>query len=256
MVTTLLIALASLAGAAQGAAVQAPPLRPLQIAAPRTNPAPSGRPSDPIRVVYDVRPPVDLKLPSHVYTDGPSIAVTNFEWVPYLSIRKWPSGCEEIPRDTGTNAVDVVADAFTDAWDWASTAYGDIQNAVVDLAHSLLPFVPREILNIAMQSAMMAAGLPPSIPNLDQLMDAGSDYLVESLASQIPVPASDQLAGLTVDQFKSQAEKASREAVRAGAARARDELSGKNVKYCQQWTRYPFAKVTIRNTGQEDYHDI
>jgi Quinohemoprotein amine dehydrogenase, alpha subunit domain III len=221
-----------------------------------SNPSPSGRPSQLLRIVYGTRPRQDLKLPKDTYTDGPSIAVTKFEWVPYLRIDRWPSGCEDIPRDTGTNALDVVGDAFSDAWDWASKTYANVQSAVVDIAQKILPMVPRSWLNIAMQGAMMAAGLPPSIPNLDQVMDAGSDYLVETLASQIPVPASDQLAGLTVEQFKSKAEDASRQAIRAGAQQARDALSGKDVKYCQQWVRYPFAKITIRNTGHEDYHDV
>ncbi len=220
------------------------------------DPTPVGRPSDPIRLVYGTAPQPELHLPNVTTVPGPSIAVTRFEWVPDLRIKNWPSGCEPIPRDTGTGGIEALGEALVSAWDWASHTYAAVENAVVDVAHTLLPFVPKSVLNVAMQAAMAAAGIPPNIPNLDQLMHAGADYLAESVAAQIPVPGSDALAGLTVQEFKDQAREAARKAILAGAEKARDELSGKNVKYCREWERWPSINLTIRNTGDRDYEDV
>ena len=217
---------------------------------------PVGRPSDPIRLVYGTAPAPELHLPNVTTVPGPSIAVTRFEWVPDLRIKNWPSGCEPIPRDTGTGGIEALGEALVSAWDWASHTYAAVENAVVDVAHTLLPFVPKSVLNVAMQAAMAAAGIPPNIPNLDQLMHAGADYLAESVAAEIPVPGSDALAGLTVEEFKDQAREAARKAILAGAEKARDELSGKDVKYCREWERWPSINLTIRNTGDRDYEDV
>jgi hypothetical protein len=221
-----------------------------------SDPTPVGRPSGLIRIVYGSVPAVTFNTPPTYSTPRPSIAVTNFKWVPWVRIDNWPHDCEPIPRDTGKSGFEVVGDALLDIWDWASTAYGDIQNAVVNAAHFILPMIPKEVLNVALQGAMMAAGLPPSIPNLDQLMNDGAGYLAESVAAEIPVPASSELAGMTVEAFKAKAQDAARQAILAGAAEARKALSGSGVKYCQQWESFPVFEVTIRDTGHDDYADV
>ena len=217
---------------------------------------PVGRPSDAIAIIYGDPPALHFKEPPVYSTPAPAIAIVNFKWVPWVRIDNWPGGCEGIPRDTGTGGLDVVGETLLDIWNWASTAYGDIQNAVVNVAHLILPMIPKEVLSGALQIAMVAAGLPPSIPNLDQLMNDGAGYLAESVASQIPVPASNELAGMTVEAFKTKARDAAKQAIMAGAAEARKALSGSGIKYCQQWESWPLVEITVRNTGHDDYTDV
>ena len=220
------------------------------------DPTPVGRPSDTIGLVYGEPPPITFHQPPVYSTPAPSIAIANFKWIPWVRIDNWPHDCKAIPRDTGKGGLDVVGDALVSIWDWASTAYGDIQNTVVNAAHFILPMIPKEVLSGALQVAMVAAGLPPSIPNLDQLMNDGAGYLAESVASQIPVPGSNELAGMTVEAFKAKAQDAAKQAILAGAAEARKALSGSGVTYCEQWESWPLFEVTIRDTGKEDYADF
>ena len=146
--------------------------------------------------------------------------------------------------------------AFGDVWDWASHTYAQLESVVVKIAHTVLPMVPESVLNVGLQVAMTAAGLPPSIPNLGELMNAGSDYLVEQVADQIPVPGANELAGMTVDQFKDKAKDAARQAVAAGVKQAQDAASGKDVKYCENWERLPYIELTVRNTSGTDATDV
>lgn len=219
------------------------------------DPTPVGRSSNAIELIYGSAPTLQSFPRSHL-KPGPAIEIGDFRWNPQIDIDKWPRGCEDIPSDSDESLWDVVSDAVASAWNWFATAYQDVQNTVVDVAHMVLPIVPKEVLSVALQSAMAAAGLPPSIPNLDRLMNEGADYLGNALASQIPVPAAGALGRMTQEAFEAEARAAAKKAILAGAEQARRALSGAGVKYCRQWTSLPWFTITVRNSGREDLHDI
>lgn len=52
-------------------------------------------------------------------------------------------------------------------------------------------------------TALVAAGIPPSLPNFDQLTDDGLDYLAEQAVEQSPVPIPPELHDQAKDAFKA-----------------------------------------------------
>src|SRR5690606_29426690 len=131
------------------------------------------------------------------------LRLVSFRFQPAVSIDRWPSGCKDIPRDEGRDAGDVISDipdAAVDLVNWASEAYADLKQMAVSLVGTLLPFVPESVIEVALDSALAAAGIPPSIPNFDQLMSGGADYLATQMVEQMPVPASGVLADMAYEQ--------------------------------------------------------
>jgi hypothetical protein len=83
---------------------------------------------------------------------------------------------------------DFVAGAIS----WVSETFDDIKNAVVDLAAQALDALPfiecddtcKFLLKQGLNAGLMALGIPPDIPNLEQLTDQGMDYLIEAAAAE------------------------------------------------------------------------
>ena len=86
---------------------------------------------------------------------------------------------------------------FSGAWNWASDAYQWAKDQVIELA-SILTFdlIPRDVFVFALDAAMASMGIPPDIPNLDQLMKEGVDGLAKEMAkaAMTQIPAADLAA--------------------------------------------------------------
>jgi hypothetical protein len=88
--------------------------------------------------------------------------------------------------------------AFADVVNYASKLWEEIQDAVVDVAASAVDEVGivdcgkgstcRGALETGLEIGLAAMGVPPSLPNFDELMDQGLDYLAAEVASQTGVP--------------------------------------------------------------------
>jgi len=93
-----------------------------------------------------------------------------------------------------TGAVDALADLVN----YTSKLWEEIQDAVVDAAASAVNQVGivdcgpgsdcRAALETGLEVGLAAMGVPPSLPNFDDLMDQGFDYLAAEVASQAGVP--------------------------------------------------------------------
>ncbi|MBB1062181.1 hypothetical protein [Marilutibacter spongiae] len=138
--------------------------------------------------------------------------------------------------------------ALVDLVNWASAAYADLKQMVVSLVASLLPFVPDSAVSFALDAAMAAVGLPPSIPNVDELMEGGADYLAVQMAAQILTPASGPLAGMAArearDRIREQTRKALLEAAHDIARKRADATT-----WCMRRITEPYFEVT-ENRGQ------
>ena len=93
-----------------------------------------------------------------------------------------------------------VIDAFGDLVNYASKLWEEIQdgvvNAVADALNSLEIFncdeACRALLEVGLEIGLAAMGVPPSLPNFEELTDQGLEYLADQAAAQfapgVPVP--------------------------------------------------------------------
>ncbi len=113
--------------------------------------------------------------------------------------------CFGPPKSDGGGILDDIGDAFgdlvgdiVDAVEWAvnkaaalyeeikSAAVGLVANAIADLTGC--EEICRAALELGMEIALTSMGMPPSLPDFDQLMDQGLDYVAAELAAQVGVP--------------------------------------------------------------------
>lgn len=113
------------------------------------------------------------------------------------------SGFEEFVDSLGG-----LASFLADAVDWASKAFDTIKNALIDIVCDCLGEWARGPAMAALELGMAALGIPPSLPNFDELCSMGADYLETVVAEQVPGLPPDA-AKAAIDGFVSAAKRAS-----------------------------------------------
>ena len=219
-----------------------------------------GKPSLPLQLIMaeEPDPDTDMSTFNTVSSQRFDIRLVEFRYVPTVRIEQWPRGCTPIPRDEGKDALDVISEApgaVVDLVNWASDAYRDIKEIAVSVVAALLPFVPESVISIALDAAMAAAGVPPSIPNVDQLMSGGADYLATQMAEQIPIPASGALAEMAVGEAREEIRQRTRQALLETADKLAEQQR-RESKWCRSYTSEPYFEITIRNAGPNAADDF
>lgn len=139
-----------------------------------------------------------------------------------------------------------VVDWVTDAVNWVSKAYDSIQKTAVDAACSVAGEKYRGAFEMGLNIGMAAMGVPPAIPNFDELTEMGTDYLVEM--------AVEQATGVGVDPAIA------REAAERGVDALQKELEhhtnggGSGAWYKPDpdyYYRPAYMNVEIRNNNKE-----
>lgn len=101
------------------------------------------------------------------------------------------------------DAISSVVDFFSGAVDWVAEAYEWVKARAVDAACAALPGVPREWIEAGLDAGLASMGIPPSLPNFDELTSMGKDYLVATVAEQAGIPP--EIAGKAVDELVKKA---------------------------------------------------
>jgi hypothetical protein len=222
----------------------------------------AGQPSNVIRVYDKSTPPMDPKFQIKIdagqwyVKPGAPIRMTRFESVPYRYVDEWPPGCEHYRGGGQQTPWGWAAGAVKDAFDWTSQAYDDAQNYVVTGVVTIFPFVPRSVAKTALQAALASAGIPPSIPNLNQMLTHGSDYLAGQMVDQLAaeVPAGSELAQLGKEELRKRIQEKARDAIMETARNIREP--GADSKYCVGKEYPPFLKITVQNASTQTCTDV
>ena len=146
--------------------------------------------------------PVRLSLAFEPFRAAASDA--HYRYVVTRDFMMWKKGQKIKLEPKSDNWLDDVGDALGDVGDfigdsanWVSHAWNDVKAFAVDTVADRLPGCDdkcRMALAAGLEAGLAAMGVPPSIPNFDQLSQAGKGYLVQTLAEQasqttgVPVP--------------------------------------------------------------------
>lgn len=118
---------------------------------------------------------------------------------------------------------DGVVSFFEDIWKAVSTivnqvsaAYNNLKAGLIDFVANLCPFPELQgafklALEGLVNGGLMAMGLPPSLPNFDDLTNMSVDYLAEVALTEAGIPAgeiTDELVNEVTGQMKNEIEKA------------------------------------------------
>ncbi len=80
-------------------------------------------------------------------------------------------------------------DFVSGAVSWVAETFDDLKNLAVQFAAALIPGcnqICRDALKAGLEIGLTALGVPPELPNLDQLVDEGLGYLVEAAVQELP----------------------------------------------------------------------
>ena len=147
--------------------------------------------------------------------------------------------CPPAPKEKSW--YEAVIDFALDAVNWVSTAYNDLKSSVISIVSKFVPdaLCGKKCLGTLLDAGLAALGLPPSIPNFDQLMNEGLDYLASQAAGQLGIPQSvydsidPSLTGIALqvalteaeDIWKNEAEKQIKDGLKQGLEAAQYSLS-------------------------------
>ena len=110
------------------------------------------------------------------------------------------------------SAWDAVSGFFSDLTDfaaelvnWVSTAYADMKGGIISFVADNMPLVPDEFrdelkkaIEVMVDSGLASVGIPPSLPNFDELTNMGADYLASVALESAGIPANE----ITKDMVK------------------------------------------------------
>ncbi len=213
-----------------------------------------GKPTTALPVFWKKLPPNGLVF--HGADEEFALKLTSFEFIPHLLIHNWPKGCKPIPDDDGKTSWEVIQDApgfINDVINWVSETYASIKSSVITWAARMIPLVDEQMVAFALDAALAAAGIPPSLPNLDQLMSGGADYLAMQVANQIPIPAGGVLAEMAADEARKEIRNRTRKALLEAADEAK-KIKAAKVVYCQLYSEMPYLIIKIRNQSSKKSH--
>ena len=135
--------------------------------------------------------PLEAKFRCYVVTETTTLYKGTVTEITY------PQGKEFCPpKPKNKEWYEVAAEAFVDfvtgAVNWASEAFDDLKGAVVDFVAQNVPgltiICPKTCLSAVLDAGLVALGVPPSLPNFDELMEQGFDYLAQQAVSEIGIP--------------------------------------------------------------------
>ena len=137
------------------------------------------------------------------------------------------------PKPKEPSFLEAVVNFVVDAVNWVANTYQKLKDEVIDLVSQFVPaaLCDKSCLGTLLDAGLMALGIPPSLPNFDQLMDQGLDYLASAAVEQIGVPKAlqDMAAGpakdLAIEQFKKTAEDQIKAGIKAGIEEMQKSLS-------------------------------
>jgi hypothetical protein len=122
---------------------------------------------------------------------------------PLCPMKYTPPGVDSSALEDLWEGIGAFPGALKDAWNLIVDGFNQIKSGLVDEAARLIDALPglscndacRAGLKTGLEMAIAAyTGIPPSLPNFDELMDKGIDYAIELAAAEAGVPCSGQCA--------------------------------------------------------------
>jgi hypothetical protein len=239
-----------------------------------------GQPSNIVRVLYGAVAPGQSKSPFiGLQVTAFNVELASFEYRPYQLIERWPPGCKDIPTDQRRTGFDAALHALEEVWNFASEAYQWVKSRAVDLAGTLTAgIIPRQYLEVALDGALVAVGIPPDVPNFGEMMRSGVDGIAKEMAKGVvdQLPASQlaptlgnlaadvavaQAEKMTTDELKRRIEqeiqKRSRDALLTAATEIDAQIASQaSDMYCRVKVVPPIYRGMIRNTGNRTAEDV
>lgn len=136
---------------------------------------------------------------------GPYQVGTKLDFTPHPQDKSWWEEITDAISDFFGDLVGFVGDLTN----WISSTYNNLKTGLVKFIAQNLPLVPdslRDELQTALEGlvdyGLASIGIPPTLPNFDDLTNMGTDYLATVAMEAAGIPANDYLKDGLVDLSK------------------------------------------------------
>lgn len=130
---------------------------------------------------------------------GPFTPGVKLDFTPQPENKSWWEKAWDAIKDFFKSLVDFVAKIVN----WVSKAYADLKAGLINIVVSALPDSMQGPLRAALTAmvdyGLAAMGIPPSLPNFDDLANMGADYLATVALQQAGLPADAVLVEATTE---------------------------------------------------------
>lgn len=127
-------------------------------------------------------------------------------------------------KDAISDAFGSITEFLADVTNWVSSKYTELRADLINYVAENLPGVPdewrdelRDALEYMVDYGMAYAGIPPELPNFDELTNLGADYLAATALEQAGIPADEINKEIISDLGEEIAEHASAAASSGGS---------------------------------------
>jgi hypothetical protein len=131
-----------------------------------------------------------------VLSNCPKPLMTQMGWTPGQAVHFKPK--QDSDLEQVAEAVGDAIDALSDLINWVSKTWSDMQAEFVNgICHG--NDTCKSCAGPALKMGLAAVGIPPELPNANDLCSMGRDYVVAYIASQTPVP--EELINAGIDKM-------------------------------------------------------
>jgi len=150
---------------------------------------------------------------------------------PEITYQEGQTVCPPKPKEP--SFLEAIVNFVVDAVNWVANTYAKLKDAVIDFVSQFVPaaLCDKSCIGTLLDIGLAALGIPPSLPNFDQLMDQGLEYLASTAVEAIGVPKEiqDLAAGpakdLAIEQFQDTAKQQIKDGIKAGIKEMQKSLS-------------------------------
>ncbi len=140
-----------------------------------------------LRAYRPVQPPDEnYQYWFHVTQSSPLLTALGWQYdKDYYLPPQSPSWFDDI-----TNAIGQALSWLEDAWNWIAHTYNSIKSGIIDATAAALQCGDpcKSLLGAALDAGLAACGLPPSLPDVDELVSEGEDAIAEQITDLVPLP--------------------------------------------------------------------
>lgn len=173
-------------------------------------------------------PPVDGHTGCFIVTETTTALLYTGAKITYTAGQKL---CPPKPKEP--SFLESLVNFVVDAVNWVANTYAKLKDAVIDFVSQFVPaaLCDKSCIGTLLDIGLAALGIPPSLPNFDQLMDQGLEYLASTAVESIGVPkeiqdlAAGPVKDIAIEEFQDAAKEQIKDGIKAGIKEMQKSLS-------------------------------
>ena len=150
---------------------------------------------------------------------------------------------------------------LADVANWVSETYADVKSDLVEFVANNFPAIPEDwrdelqaALTYGLDYGLASVGIPPSLPNFDELSNMGADYIAATALEQAGIPANEIIQDTAIQAAEDLSNRVEQSITQqANSGQTPNPMNWNFVKPYHRFIYRPaFIQFEIENTSTEE----